>query len=166
MLTDLDRKLIEQESHRFDTKEIKRWLRCLEECPITYDELFEKYNLHEFTIHWYDSSPRFDNILCDLCDDKNCDKCPIWNEWNGSENQLTYNTWIDVEGPGIWGMSQKECNNLAKRRINRILEDRDFDLRFYYYQPSDENYIHFFWYNRDRERFDYWFIFEKRRART
>ena len=162
MLTNLDKKLIEQESHRFDTKKVKRWLKCLEECPITYDELFEKYNLHEFTIHWYDSGPRFSNISCDLCDDKNCNKCSIWKEWDGSKKQLTYNTWIDVEGPGIWGMSQKECNNLVKKRIDRILKDEDFDLRFYYYQPPDENYINFFWYNRDRERFDYWFIFERK----
>ena len=161
MLTDLDKKLIERESHRFDTKEVKTWLKHLKECPITYEQLFKNYNLHEFTIHWYDSMPRFDNISCDLCD-RNCDKCSIWKEWNGSEKQLTYNNWIDVEGPGIWGISQKECNNLAKRRIDRILEDRDFDLRFYYYQPPDENYIHFFWYNRDRERFDYWFVFKKK----
>jgi hypothetical protein len=25
-----------------------------------------------------------------------------------------------------------------------------------------ENYINFFWYNRDREKFDYWFVFERK----
>jgi hypothetical protein len=164
MLTKLDKKLIEQESHRFDTKEVKTWLKHLEECPITYEQLFENYNLHEFTIHWYDSMPRFDNISCDLCD-RNCDKCPTWEKWQGSEKQLSFNNWIDVEGPGMWGMTQEECNRAAKERFKQnILQDKEFYQRTYFYQPPEEKHLNIFWYNRDRKNFDYWFVFKKKRS--
>lgn len=164
MLTDLDKKLIEQESHRFDTEEEKKWLKPILEGPIkTFDDLFKMYNLHEFTMHWYDGSPRFVKISCDLCEDKNCNKCQIWKDWDGSEEQLTFNNWIDVEGPGIWGMSQKEVNKRGIETFeNEILQDIDFEIRTFYYQPPDDKYFHIFWYNRDRQRFDYWFIFERK----
>ena len=59
MLRELDYELIERESHRFDTKEIKTWLKPILESPIKeFDDLFKIYNLHEFTMHWYDSRTR------------------------------------------------------------------------------------------------------------
>lgn len=164
MLTDLDRKLIEQESHRFDTEKVKTWLKPILDSPIKgFEDLFKMYNLHEFTTHWYDSGPRLSNVSCDLCDDKNCNKCFIGKEWNGSEEQLTFNNWIDVEGPDIWGMSQKEVNKRGIKTFkNVIIPDKDFEIRTFYYQPPDDKYFNVFWYNRDRERFDYWFVFEKK----
>lgn len=166
MLTELDKKLIEQESHRFDTKNEKHWLKPLIDCDIvkSLEDLLENYNLYEFTMHWYDSSPRFDKISCDFCEDiRACDECQIWEDWNGSEEQLTFNSWIDVEGPGIWGVTQEEVNKrVIKIFENEILPDNDFKIRTFYYQPSDNKYFYIFWYNRDRERFDYWFVFEKK----
>lgn len=166
MLRELDLKLIERESHRFDTKKVKTWLLPLDTCSYVrgLKELFDKYNLHEFTIHFYDSSPRFDNISCDLCKrSRSCDECPDWKEWQGSEKQLSFNNWIDVEGPGIWGMTQEECNEAAKERFKQnILQDKEFYQRAYFYQPPDKNYLNIFWYNRDRKNFDYWFVFEKK----
>lgn len=165
MLRDIDKELIEQESHRFDTKTIKRWLKPLIDCDIvkSLEDLLKDYNLHEFTIHWYDSSPKFDNISCDLCEkDISCSECKIWKEWNFSKEQLSFNNWIDVEGPGIWGMTQEECNNRAKEDLEKICEDEDFPIRTFYYQPSDKDYFHIFYYNRDREHCDYWFVFKKK----
>jgi len=165
MLRELDKKLIEQESHRFDTEEVKTWLKPILESPIKkFDDLFKMYNLHEFTIHWYDGSPSFVKISCDLCEDRGkCNKCQVWKDWDGSEEQLTFNNWIDVEGPGIWGMNQKEVNKRGIETFkNEILQDEDFEIRTFYYQPPDDKYFNIFWYNRDRNRFDYWFVFEKK----
>ena len=164
MLIDLDKKLIERESHRFDTKERKTWLKPILESPIKeFDDLFKIYNLYEFTMHWYDSSPRFKKISCDLCENKICNKCQIWKKWDGSEEQLTFNNWIDVEGPGIWGMDQKEVNERGIKTFkNEIIPDEDFKIRTFYYQPPDDKYFNIFWYNRDRQRFDYWFVFKRK----
>lgn len=163
MLTELDKELIERESHRFDTKTVKHWLKPLINCDIikSLEDLLENYNLHEFTIHWYDSSPRFDKISCDLCEsDTPCSKCEIWKEWSFSKEQLSFNNWTDVESPGTEMMSQEECNKRAKDRLEIIHKDKDFSIRTFYY--CYKNYFNIFYYNRDREQFDYWFVFEKK----
>ena len=165
MLRELDLKLIKKESHRFDTKEVKAWLLPLDMCPYVrgLKELFDKYNLHEFTIHWYDSSPKFNNISCDLCEKYiPCPRCEIWKKWNFSKEQLSFNSWTDVEGPGIWDMSQEQCNKRAKERLEIICGEKDSSIRTFYYQTPDKNYFYIFYYNRDKEHFDYWFVFEKK----
>jgi hypothetical protein len=165
MLRDIDKELIERESHRFDTKNEKHWLKPLIDCDIvkSLEDLLENYNIHEFTTHWYDSSPKFDNISCDLCKrDISCSKCKIWKEWNFSKEQLSFNNWIDVEGPGIWDDTQETANKRIEEIFNEILYDKEFKIRAYYYQPPEDKYFHIFYYNRDREHFDYWFVFKRK----
>ena len=86
MLRELDKKLIERESHRFDTEEVKTWLKSISECPIDYDDVIQNYNLHELTIHWYDAGPGYSNETdeCKKCKSKKCSGCPIWDEWDNS----------------------------------------------------------------------------------
>ena len=80
-----------------------------------------------------------------------------------SKEQLSFNNWIDVEGPGIWNMTQEEVNKRGIKTFkNEILQDNDFEIRTFYYQPPDDKYFNIFWYNRDRQRFDYWFVFKKK----
>ena len=159
MLTDLDKKLIEREAHRFDTKNAKRWLKPITECPIDYDDVINNYNLHEFTMHWYDAGPRHEK--CHHCK-KSCDDCKIWLEWKGSEAQLSFNNWIDVEGPGIWDMTQEECNERTILTFEEMFNNGGFNERTFYYQPPIKKLFDIFYYNRDRNGCDYWFIFEKK----
>ena len=60
-------------------------------------------------------------------------------------------------------MNQKEVNERGIKTFeNEIIPDKDFEIRTFYYQPPDDKYFNIFWYNRDRQRFDYWFVFEKK----
>lgn len=159
MLRDLDKKLIEKEKHRFDTKEFKRDLFPLESCPIAYEALFTKYDLHEFTEHWYDGDPP----QCRLCNNYICEDCNARKQWMGSEEQLSFNNWIDVWGPGIWDMNQSECNRMVKDIFrNEIYKDTEMKDRLFWYQPPTQEYFHMFYYNRDRKNKDYYFIFKMR----
>jgi len=159
MLTELDYKLIKKEEKRVKTKLIP-----ISKCSINgMDDLFFKYKLLEFTIHFYDSSPR--DKKCDTCKDGFCDKCSIWTKYYNSEEQLSFNNWIDVFGPGIWGMNQKQSNEMAKEYFKEITSDNEFLTRTFYYYPK-ENELHIFYYNRDRGsigKCDYWFVFKRKK---
>lgn len=162
MLTEMDKRLIIKEEKRFPS--IDKLLPLLDESnPVkNIEELFKNYQVHEITQHWYDGGPRFMRIQCDLCEDKDCDNCKIWHEWVGSEEQLSYNNWIDVSGPGIWEMTQEECNLQAKQILSEALTKKENIERLFFVKPKEENeYYSIFYYNRDRLVYDWWFIFRR-----
>lgn len=165
MLTELDLKLIEKEKHRFDNKFIKRDLFPIETCPMTYQDVLQKYDLYEHTEHWYDSGvDRYEEGECKNCEN-DCQKCKKYQTWDKSEAQLSFNNWIDVWGPGIWGMTQRECNNMVRELFeNTILKDPECNERLFWYQPLEKEYFHIFYYNRDKKYKDWWFVFKMREA--
>lgn len=127
----------------------------------TFDELIKKYDIFEFTEHWYDGPPR----ECYECNhNKDCDKCVYIKEWEGSYEQLTSNNWIDVYGPGMWGSTQDDANRMVKEIFEtEILKDKEFEKRLFWYQPpADRSIFYLFYLNRDRKQSDYWFVFKRR----
>ena len=125
----------------------------------SFEELMQNYNVYEATVHWYDSSPN----ECHDCKKSSCKNCNAYNKWNGSYEQLIFNNWVDLNGPGIWNESQEEVNNWVKILFTQeILKYNGFKDRLFWYQPADKNYFYLFYLYRDIERFDYWFIFERK----
>ena len=167
MLTELDQKLIQKEIDKFSKWDKDFYFIFLMDCQevYCYTVLLNNYDIFEFTEHWYDSGPRFSEtagIRCELCD-KKCSKCEIYQKWDKSEEQLSFESWIDVWGPGIWGDDQEKANLRVKNIFEEeLFKDDDFPFRSFYYLKDDVFEI--FYYNRDRVYEDYWFVFKKKAA--
>lgn len=159
------------------------------------DKLLNHYYCHEMCENWYDSEPNVDEYISDMAymykfgtDDKVCTKeyikekynvnytieeakrCAIeynriYKEYNNSERRLTFNNWQDPYGEGIWNMSQKQVDQMAYDTFKSI---QKFNVskkdRLYISYKNDEIRIYF--YGRDFDELDYWFIFKKRDRRV
>lgn len=157
MLRDIDKQLILEEMDKAG--------RHIELKPIDFSpfKILNHYNIFECTMHWYDSDAK-ECDQCEMCAPPNyCDNCEIWEQWRNSDERLKFNTWIDVYGAGIWGMTQKQCDKFVRRIFEGcIYKDGMWRERLFYYKPEhDPNFIYLFYYNRDRDHYDYWFIFKK-----
>jgi len=162
MLSEMNQRLIAKEETRFN--HIDKLIPLLDpSCPVkNIEELFENYHIQETTQHWYDSSPN----ECDTCNKhySKCNKCQLWKEWEGSEKQLSLNNWIDVYGPGIWGMSQEESDEQARDILNKAISKEENMERLFFCVPqiiNKKEYFDIFYYNRDREHSDWWFVFRR-----
>ena len=166
MLTELDKKLIKKEEKRFPNIEKLIPIASPSNPIKAIEDLFENYHIQETTEHWYDSSP----YECDNCEKHylKCSECKIWEKWNGSEKQLSFNNWIDVYGPGIWGMSQEECDEQAKEILSNALTKEENLERLFFSESNikkEKQVYHFydiFYYNRDRQYYDWWFVFRRK----
>jgi hypothetical protein len=153
-MTKLDNELIEKEKDRFGYH--------MELKPISFSpfKILNHYHIFEFTTQWYDS----DAPECRTCN-REClisEYCEAWENWRSSEKRLSFNNWVDVIGQGVWGMSQKECDEKVREIFEReIYKDGSWRERLFYWQPEDPDQINLFYYNRDRGHYDYWFIFVK-----
>jgi len=150
MLRELDLKLIKAEENGFFP---------LKPVNFAIGKVLRKYYAHEITERWYDSmAPE-----CERCEDCQCEKCEVWERYRGSEEQLSYANWIDAWGAGIWGMTQQEVDDFAKELLTKhITKDKGHKERLFYSTTSDPNQLIIFYYNRDRQGSDYWFIFQKK----
>ena len=152
-MTELDKKLIEKEKDRFG--------RHMDLKPISFSpyQILNHYHVYEWTTHWYDS----DAPECRTCDKKcSTTDCHVWDKWKDSEKRLSFNNWIDPIGPGIWGATQKQCDKYVREVFEReIYKDGEWRERLFYWQPEDPDQINLFYYNRDRDHSDYWFVFVK-----
>ena len=116
----------------------------------TKDYIKEKYN-KEYTIE--------EAKKCNIKSNK------IYEEYKNSERRLNFNNWQDPYREGIWGMSQERVDKLARdtfksiQRFNVSKKDR-----LYISYKDDEIRIYF--YGRDFDELDYWFVFKKRDRRV
>jgi hypothetical protein len=159
------------------------------------DKLLNHYYCVEMCENWYDSEPNVDEYISDMAymyedgiDDviytkeyikekyninytiEEAKKCSIeynriYKEYNNSEGRLTFNNWQDPCGEGIWGMSQKQVDKIVYNIFKSIqkfkVSKKD---RLYISYKNDEIRIYF--YGRDFNELDYWFIFKKRDRRV
>ena len=152
MLTEMDKKLIAKEEKRFD--HIEKLVPLLDSSnPIkSIEDLFEQYEIQETTQHWYDSEPKDEtgHSICEKCEmssNPKCYKdCNTWNKWEKSEQQLSFNNWIDVWGLGMWDATQDNANQMVKEIFEtEILKDKEFEKRLFWYQPpADRNIFYLF----------------------
>lgn len=151
VLTDLDKELIEGEMRRFNMK----YMEGLELTSDFIDRLFASYDLFEWTVCWYDSPPK----ECDNCSyDISCLECEPLKKWSGSREQLSYNNWIDVYGPGYWGWNQSKSNLTAKEFFNTILES---DTENKLWIGEKRGYLNIYFYDRPEFASDQWFVFKR-----
>lgn len=151
-MRDLDKFLAIQEIGRITTDPV-------EELELTYDYicwLFDNYEVREYSNLFYDNDPP----ECRDCHRVDwCEKCDIEKEWHNSEEQLSFNNWIDVWGEGIWGNSQQSVDNRVKWIFLDMLYEEDMEYRLWTFDRDNEKWVYY--YNRDRFS-DYWFIFRRK----
>lgn len=159
------------------------------------DKLLNYYYCVEMCENWYGSEPNIDEYISDMAymykfgtdgkfytkeyikekyninytieEAKRCsiERDKIYKKYNSSERRLTFNNWQDPYGEGIWGMSQKEVDKLAYdafksiQRFNVSKKDR-------LYISYKNDMIRIYFYGRDFNELDYWFIFKKRDRRS
>ena len=131
--------------------------------------LFNKYDLVEFTVHFYDSEPEFDY---DEDDDSWDYKPPSYTNmewfklWRDYEHQrIRFCNFIDVFSPGIWGLSDKDNKELVINNLKsfRSLPDSKADRVYVYDSYKDNNeFINIYCYSRDLEGADYWLTMKKK----
>ena len=105
--------------------------------------LFNKYQVQEFSIHFYDA-------------DKDYDFAKGLSDAEFLEKKIQYNTWIDVFGPGIWNMSQKEADKVAKQDLNSFRKMGRLSGRCWLW--TDGKVLHLYCYGRDLLEYDLHFI--------
>lgn len=88
----------------------------------------------------------------------------IFTNYKNSDARLEFCNWQDPYSEGIWEMSQKKVDKLAWETFKSI---QKFNVskkdRLYVACKDDEIRIYF--YGRDFNELDYWFIFKKRDRR-
>src|SRR5574344_336194 len=158
------------------------------------DKLLNHYYCHEMCENWYDSEPNIDEYISDMAymyefgtdgkiytkeynkekyninytieEAKKCsiERDKIYKKYNNSERRLTFNNWQDPYGEGIWCMSQKQVDQMAYDTFKSI---QKFNVpkkdRLYISYKNDMIRIYF--YGRDFNELDYFFIFKKRDSR-
>lgn len=123
------------------------------------DWLFNHYNVGEYTIHFYDSEP-------EPPEDYDFNDAEFDKKWKQMvqdyepERMIKCN-WIDVFGPGIWHMTQRETNKLSKEVLKEIRGRISIKDRLYYANTGDDALIYF--YGRDMFRHDLWFVFRRKK---
>lgn len=105
--------------------------------------LFHHYQVLEFTIHYYDADPDYE-FAKDLTTEE------------FEEKRLTYNTWVDVFGPGIWDMSQKQVDGYAKWNLDWFR--RSGHLAGRCWLGYNDKMLHLYCYGRDIHEYDLYFV--------
>ena len=131
--------------------------------------LFNKYELVEFTVHFYDSEPEFDyDEDYDGWDYKppNYTNMEWYKLWRDYEYQrIRFCNFIDVFGPGIWNFSDKDNKELVVNNLKslRNLPDSKTDRVYVYDSYKNNNeFINIYCYGRDIDGADYWLIMKKK----
>jgi hypothetical protein len=158
------------------------------------DKLLNHYYCVEMCEKWYDSEPNVDEYISDMAymyedgiDDviytkeyikekyninytiEEAKKCSIeynriYKEYNNSEGRLTFNNWQDPCGEGIWGMSQKQVDKIVYN-IFKSIQKFNVSKKDRLYISYKNDMIRIYFYGRDFNELDYWFIFKKRDRR-
>lgn len=111
--------------------------------------LFRHYELHEGCINFFDEETV-------PADENGAARPPItWDE------RMEFNNWQDLFGRGIWGMSQREAENAAKREMNDFRKAGHLAGRCWIGKRewNGQEYLHVYLYGRDIHEFDLHFLF-------
>lgn len=145
------------------------------------DWLFRHYYIFEMTEWFYDSEPDIEDELLNMyldygytshkriyseyphtheeLKDAYMTVCQIYEDYE--QDRLEFNNWIEVNGEGIWGWSQKDVDEYGKRILKRIKKfPTSIKDRLFVAESDDDIRIYF--YGRDLWKVDYWFIFKRK----
>ena len=131
--------------------------------------LFNKYELVEFTVYFYESVPEFyyggDNCNWDY-KPPSYTNMELYKLWRDHEyKRIRFCNFTDVFGPGIWGLSDKDNKELVINNLKsfRSLPDSKADRVYVYDSYKNNNeFINIYCYGRDIEGADYWLIMKKK----
>lgn len=116
--------------------------------------LFRHYTVYEFTAHFYDEGPEYEERYYTPMEE--------YYLWKENENhRMTFNNWVDVFGPGIWYLSDKENEDIAKDRLKSV-RDWPVKKKNRIYWAKNEDSIWIYYYGRDFLGKDYWFIMKRK----
>jgi len=132
------------------------------------DWLFRHYYILELTEHFYDSEPDIPvewqerNETGYIWDDKEFRK--LWRKLceEHEEKRIQFCNWIEVFGRGIWFMSQKTVDKISKDYLKRIRSVPIKRRKERIYLAQEKDYIFIYWYCRDIEKIDIWWIMKKK----
>ena len=86
----------------------------------------------------------------------------LYDEYNKSERKIKFNNWQDPYGEGIWGMSQKMVDDLARETLKKTIKRCGLSLKDRLYYAKDDKQIRIYFYGRDFMEMDYLFIFMRK----
>lgn len=122
------------------------------------DWLFRHYYTVEMCENFYDSSPNSDNINWDNLEDRKKYK-ELEREYE--QTRLEFCNWQDPWGDGIWNMTQENVDAFSRLYL-KYLKKSSISLkgRLFFAQKDDE--IRIYWYGRDFDYLDIWWIFKEK----
>lgn len=170
MLRDLDKRLIEKEMKIHNVA----FADEIEFLTVEFvKKLLKDYDVLELTTHYYDSDP-YECEVCSYWEDEEselcCHNCPYYIDWmKNDEVRLRNVTWIDVEGPGIWDMTQEKCNSIASEVLKNAYwglifpeHNIDYTSRVWKIESPSADLIDIYIYLRDVKGYDTWIVFKKK----
>ena len=145
-------------------------------------KLHNHYDCIEMCENFYDSEPDYDdethNMYMDYLKDQDCNF--TFSEEPHTEEELkeAYYTilkqqeeyeprrmefcnWQEPWHKGNWGMSQEYVNCVAIEQL-KLLRKNMFSNKDRLYIAYKDDKIRIYWYGRDIDYVDYWFIFKRR----
>lgn len=106
------------------------------------EELYNNYNDVEFVEIYYD--------------------CPVYCKENGVIKKDEFArkcdvAWLEPFEEGIWDMNMKQVRQEARNRLMDRIAISAKESRFY--MAEKEGYAELYYYSRDKEQMDIWFLF-------
>lgn len=151
------------------------------------DWLFNHYYCHEFCEFFYDTEPDYDSLefnqymtyssILNGVPHNYCDKEYPLSELKQSyanilqqrrdyeSRRIEYNNWIEPYFEGNWSYTQKYVNQIARDALKDEIKKCSLPLKDRLYWAKQNDYIRIYFYGRDFQEVDYWFIFRKRNKR-
>jgi hypothetical protein len=162
-MTYIDEDLIKKE---LDTVKPYSYFIHLKFSDSIIEWLFKNYITKEFTEHYYDSEPE---IPQEWKNDLTCFDNPVFLETWGKlvkeyePKRIKHRNWIEAFFEGNWGLSQEEVDDIAKNALCKTVSDKyKHDKRLWITYYKRKEYIFIYWYGRDVEKVDYWWILKRK----
>lgn len=147
------------------------------------DKLFNHYYCHEMCEFFYDWEPDYDELEFDkymtyssilqgsyynYCDDKK--EYPIeelkqayfnilQQRRDFEPDRIEFNNWIEPYFKGSWGMTQERVDSIARDVLKKDIKKANVPLKDRLFYAEKDNEIRIYFYGRDIQYCDYWFIF-------
>lgn len=130
------------------------------------DWVFTKYFTHEYAIKFYDSEP-------DIPEEWDSEDASIWDNpefikvWDAlveahEPSRIKFNNWVDPFGEGIWDWSQEEVDEFSREHMENLTTQEVDQSERLYIGFNKDGCAFIYWYGRDYNKADYWWIMQPR----
>lgn len=150
------------------------------------DNLFNKYYCHEMYELFYDREPDYDELEFEkymtynsIREKRYHNYCSDGKDYPVEELKKAYfnilkqrrdfepyrieiNNWIELYYKGNWGMTQERVDSIARDVLKKDIKKANVPLKDRLFYAEKDNEIRIYFYGRDIQYCDYWFIFMKK----